>query len=187
MKKILVIVDPQYDFLDPRGSLYVKNDNLTQAINKYVFENDFDEVIITLDSHPANHCSFSTQGGQFPVHCVMGSLGASYDDFIKEIVLKKSAQIVEKGQFVDTEEFGAFGDGDDFDDYTPVDTSWRDVKVYVCGVAGDYCVKETIRNILDTSYLVDPDYVVVLKDLIVSIDDGSTLNKFIEEEGLQVE
>ena len=94
MKKILVIVDPQYDFLDPRGSLYVKNDNLTQAINKYVFENDFDEVIITLDAHPANHCSFSTQGVQFPVHCVMGSLGASYDDFIKEIVLKKSAQII---------------------------------------------------------------------------------------------
>lgn len=187
MKKILVIVDPQYDFLDPRGSLYVKNDNLTQAINKYVFENDFDEVIITLDSHPVKHCSFSTQGGQFPVHCVLGSLGASYDDFIKEIVLKKSAQIVTKGQFVDTEEFGAFGDGDDFDDYTPEDSSWRDTKVYVCGVAGDYCVKETIRNILDTSYLVDPDYVVVLKDLIVSIDDGSTLNKFIEEEGLQVE
>lgn len=57
----------------------------------------------------------------------------------------------------------------------------------MCGVAGDYCVKETIRNIINTSYLVDPDHIVVLKDLIASIDDGSTLNKFIEEEGLIVE
>ena len=41
--KILIIVDPQYDFLDENGSLYVKNDHLTESISDYaIYHKDFD-------------------------------------------------------------------------------------------------------------------------------------------------
>ena len=189
MIKILVIIDPQYDFLDPRGSMYVKNNNLTYNIHEYALKNNFDEVIVTLDNHPVNHCSFNTQGGKFPIHCLKGSKGASYDGFIEDMIIKKSAIIVEKGSYSDLEEFGAFNISVsyEFDDYTLPEASWGDTMVYICGVAGDYCVKETIKNIIDTSLVVDCNHIVVLKDLIVSTDDGSVLNKFIEEECLKIE
>lgn len=108
--KILIIVDPQYDFLDKNGSLYVKNDHLTESISDYaIYHKDFDRVFITMDNHPINHCSFAQFGGQFPTHCVEGSLGASYDNNILSIIdhYRDKCTIISKGGWAHQEEFGA--------------------------------------------------------------------------------
>ena len=73
MKKCLVIVDPQNDFLNPQGSLYVKNNDLATEIYKYATNNEYDAILITLDCHPIRHCSFSEYGGTFPSHCVVST------------------------------------------------------------------------------------------------------------------
>ena len=65
MNKILLIVDPQIDFIS--GSLAVegakeKMDALANALlNDDI---DCDCVMVTKDCHPFNHCSFKENGGQ---------------------------------------------------------------------------------------------------------------------------
>ena len=73
-KKILIVVDYQYDFFHPEGSLYVPGgEKLQEKIEKII--PNFDGVIFTKDCHPANHCSFKEQGGLWPAHCVMDTVG----------------------------------------------------------------------------------------------------------------
>ena len=61
MSKILLIIDPQNDFVDPRGSLYVKGaekvvENLCKFLDK---EGDkYDQIAVTQDSHHKIHISF---------------------------------------------------------------------------------------------------------------------------------
>ena len=50
----LLIIDPQYDFCDPNGALYVHGEDkdmerLADAID--VIKGDFDEMVVTLDTH----------------------------------------------------------------------------------------------------------------------------------------
>ena len=69
MKKVLVIVDPQNDFIT--GSLAVKTaSEKMNALVEHLWETKYDAIFVTLDSHPENHCSFECNGGQWPVHCV---------------------------------------------------------------------------------------------------------------------
>lgn len=77
MDKILLIVDPQVDFIS--GSLAVegakeKMDALASALQNG--EIDCDYVMVTKDFHPSNHCSFKENGGQWPPHCVKGTTGS---------------------------------------------------------------------------------------------------------------
>lgn len=64
MDKILLIVDPQVDFIS--GSLAVegakeKMDALASALQNG--EIDCDYAMVTKDFHPSNHCSFKENGG----------------------------------------------------------------------------------------------------------------------------
>ena len=84
----LIVVDCQYDFI--KGSLAVRGANkVIDNIIAYIFDNKdaIDKVVFTLDWHPVNHCSFEKNGGQWPVHCVQYSKGASIDDRLLEAVI----------------------------------------------------------------------------------------------------
>ena len=50
----------------------------------------------------------------------------------------------------------------------------------VCGIAGDYCVKETIKNLINGE--VTPK---VFFPGIASIDGGKALSDFVKENGLE--
>ena len=52
----------------------------------------------------------------------------------------------------------------------------------VCGIAGDYCVKETILTLIKHWRKFK---ISVLMDGVASIDDGTTLNEVIESHNLQ--
>ena len=49
-------------------------------------------------------------------------------------------------------------------------------------MAGDYCVKETIKNLLKHWKKFN---ISVLMDAVVSIDGGTALNELIEEKNLK--
>ena len=71
----LVIVDVQNDFL-PGGSLAVPaGDEIMPALKVAIdtFAERALPIIATRDWHPVNHCSFLSQGGEWPAHCVAGS------------------------------------------------------------------------------------------------------------------
>ena len=57
----------------------------------------------------------------------------------------------------------------------------------VCGIAGDYCVKNTIANLINyKSPNGEMFNVSVLLDGIASIDDGTTIKKYCKENSLPI-
>ena len=185
----LIIVDPQYDFIEG-GKLPVKGgtkalDNIVNLIKS----GEVGEVIITQDAHNPDHCSFKDFGGQFPEHCIKDSHGylvyQPIIDTIEEKNIKYST--VEKG--VNKEEFSGFTgkyeeyyDTIEFDiteeDYT-IDIRKSEV-VVVCGLAGDICVLNTIKATLPAI----PNLQVFVKGT-ASLDGGDTLTKYMEENNIK--
>jgi nicotinamidase/pyrazinamidase len=140
-RNILLVVDLQKDFID--GSLCAEDADLTVAAVDSIKTN-FDKVYFTLDWHPINHCSFAANGGQWPVHCVHYSLGASIPDQILSGLKEENIRFFTKGSDPTKEEYGAFStvEAASQNMFNANDT------VVVCGIAADYCVLETLKNII---------------------------------------
>lgn len=179
--KVLVVVDVQRDFFDPSGSLYVGG---SEALPEKIaaIADEYDAIVFTLDWHPGNHCSFAEQGGIWPSHCVAYTQGAGLPDCFSPILAKGEnyVQLFFKGNVQSEEQYGAFEElAED-----SVIMAWlkNADSVDVCGIAGDYCVKESTANLLK---IVPAEKVTMLLDCIRSIDDGSTLNAFVEENSLK--
>ena len=76
----LVIADLQNDFL-PGGALGVLGgDEVVPVVNEYLrrFRRQGLPVYVTRDWHPAGHCSFRSEGGPWPTHCIAGTPGAAF-------------------------------------------------------------------------------------------------------------
>ena len=177
-KNVLVVVDVQRDFFDPAGALYVGGSEvLPEKIAEMAA--GYDGVIFTLDWHPANHCSFAAQGGIWPSHCVAYTQGAGLSNCFSEILRSGKAQLYLKGCEAGKEQYGAF---ESFEGYETV-KAWLEgaQSVDVCGIAGDYCVKESTANILK---VVPAGKVSILCGCVRSIDGGAALDAFIAENGL---
>ena len=79
----LIVVDVQNDFC-PGGALPVPDgDAVVEPVNRLASAAPF--VVATRDWHPADHDSFATQGGPWPVHCVAGTAGAELHPGIERI------------------------------------------------------------------------------------------------------
>jgi len=175
-KKTLVIVDFQYDFCDKKGSLYVPGaEDALDAVLKAIRSGEYDRVIATLDWHTMEDKSFSVNGGQWPVHCVQYTEGAGIDKRIIEAVFEMgkkmdriSLEYFFKGENAEIEEYGAFGykvgenpnticvsGAYEWRKATLLD---RTVKYDICGLAGDYCVWQTYKNMVDLGLDVTPLY-----------------------------
>lgn len=109
-------------------------------------------VIFSRDRHPANHCSFTAQGGDWPPHCVEGTLGY---ELHPELVILPDASIVDKGTHSLRDQFDAFDDTG----LAELLTTRQIQTILICGLATEYCVKETalgsIRAGFDTWVMTD--------------------------------
>ncbi len=55
---MLLIIDPNNDFADSHGSLYVPNANKAiEAIAHYINENNPEAIAISLDTHSTRFCT----------------------------------------------------------------------------------------------------------------------------------
>lgn len=185
MKKVLVVVDVQKDFYHPDGALYVKGGEvLPERIAKVIPE--FDDVIFTVDWHPYNHCSFKENGGIWPVHCVAHSEGASLPmEFLPYIKINLSPtgriynNMITKGSWVPFEEYGANANA--IMNYIH-DENPEECEFVFSGIAGDYCVRETIKNFIEKFPTMK---VSVYLDGVASIDDGTTIREFMKENNVE--
>ena len=97
MKKALIIIDMQKDFVD--GTL--SNPAAQAIVNPIVqYAKDFDgDIIATRDTHTTNYLETS-EGKHLPiVHCVHGTLGWEIASEISTILQEKNAKIVDKPTF----------------------------------------------------------------------------------------
>lgn len=188
MDKILLIVDPQVDFIS--GSLAVegakeKMDALTNALQSGDIECDY--VMITKDFHPSNHCSFKENGGQWPAHCVKGTEGSCVYAPLWRVLndYHYDMDIFIKGDDPEKEEYSVLGNEGSFDAISNILLDFEsdpDNEIRVVGIAGDYCVHETICDLVAMGY---KDNIIVDTKYIASIDGGDKLANLIKNCGLK--
>ena len=78
MKRVLVDVDTQVDFVELHGALHVPvSPSVRDTIERMLraAPRDYDAVIGSVDSHAYDAWEFAENGGPFPPHCVKGTPG----------------------------------------------------------------------------------------------------------------
>lgn len=130
----LIVVDVQNDFL-PGGALAVaKGDRIFEPINRIAPL--FPYVVATRDWHPREHPHFEDYGGPWPYHCIQETHGA---EFSPKLDLTHVDEVLSKGMHPHSHGYSAF-DGTNLDERLHA----HDVRrIFVCGLATDYCVKAT--------------------------------------------
>ncbi|MFN4320298.1 MAG: nicotinamidase [Aquificaceae bacterium] len=147
-KDALIVVDMQRDFM-PGGALPVpEGDKIVPRLNQYVelFFKGSLPIFFTRDWHPPDHISFREQGGLWPPHCVQNTEGAM---FHKDLFIPHDNRfIISKGTSKDFDAYSGFQG-------TVLDSLLRERgirRVFVGGVATDYCVKNTVLGALNLGY-----------------------------------
>ena len=187
--RMLIIVDPQIDFTT--GSLATAKgpeamDRLAQAIDNGVLD-QYTWVIVTQDAHPANHCSFVENGGVFPPHCVQGTEGMKvYPALEKALVDSKFSNYhyMIKGDLADREEFSIFQNAHSGEKLSNTITEMETfVGIDVCGIATDYCVYETVKDLMA---IYPAKQIRVVTNCVAAVDDNDTkLADLMTENGIE--
>lgn len=173
----LIVVDIQNDFLEG-GALAVQGGNaIIPVVNAYIAEFSRRQlpVFLTRDWHPADHRSFTEYGGVWPVHCVAGSKGA---EFSADLSLPDHAVIVSTGVRPEQEGYSGFENPD-------LQNLLQDAgatRLFICGIATDYCVLHTVCDALKRGFEV-----FLLLDAIAAVnvrpDDGRKAERTMLERG----
>ncbi len=165
MKKTLVIVDPQIDFM-PGGALPVpEGDQIVPVINR--IQKHFDLVIATQDWHPQNHVSFAsnhkglkefdtidlhgTKQTLWPDHCVQERPGAGFHPDLETGLV---AAVFRKGMDQNVDSYSGFYDND-HKSTTGLAGYLREKKagdLWFCGLAADICVYYSILDALKEGF-----------------------------------
>ena len=160
----LVIVDMLYDFID--GSLACHNAknavNETAAfIDRMTAGQSGDEneildtfpILFVCDHHPAGHCSFTGNGGTWPSHCVEGTHGGAVHEMLQPYM--KEELTFYKGCDKDREQYSGFDGTNKAGQSLGEILEMMDIKdVYVCGIATEFCVKETCLDLQKAGFPV---------------------------------
>ena len=148
VKDALIVVDMQRDFM-PGGALPVQEgDKIVPRLNQYIrlfFERGL-PVFFTRDWHPPDHISFKDQGGVWPPHCVQDTEGAKFHPDL--YIPPDNRFIISKGTSRDFDAYSGFQG-------TMLDQLLKErgiKRVFVGGVATDYCVKNTVLGAINLGY-----------------------------------
>jgi nicotinamidase/pyrazinamidase len=156
----LLVTDIQKDFL-PGGALPIDNgDEIIPVLNDYIrrFEDAKAHVLASRDWHPANHISFTAQGGLWPPHCVKETSGAKFSPDLK---LPSHTVVISKATNPEVEAYSAF-------DGTSLAHELRTMgvkRLFVGGLATDYCVVNTVVDARNLGFEA-----VVLMDATLGIN-----------------
>ncbi|MBP3696737.1 MAG: cysteine hydrolase [Clostridia bacterium] len=147
MKKILIVVDMQKDFVD--GALGTAEavaivDNVVDKIGN--FDGD---IIVTYDTHPENYME-TQEGKNLPVpHCIKGTDGWKLDAKVQTAVNKKAYKAIEKPTFGSTE----------LPEYIKANYNPAEIEIELIGLCTDICVVSNAlllkANFLETKVSVD--------------------------------
>ncbi len=172
----LIVVDVQNDFC-PGGALPVPGgDRVVRPINRIM--GLFDILAFTRDWHPADHCSFADppayRDRSWPMHCLQDSPGAEFHGALR---VPLDAPVISKDTDPDQEEYSGFATGE-----LTAYLRKRSVKrIFIAGLATDYCVKATALDGLAAGFTV-----VLVKDACRGVSEGTTQAALMELESAGV-
>lgn len=172
---VLLVIDMQNDFL-PGGALAVpEGDQVIPTLRRYIqaFQAKQLPIFASRDWHPADHGSFKAQGGPWPPHCVQGSHGAQ---FVEAVKLPPDVPIISSGYRPKLEGYSSF-------EATDLNQRLKEIgtkRLFVGGLATDYCVFHTVKEARQLGYEV-----WLLEDAVRAVnlnpDDGTNaIKKMIE-------
>jgi nicotinamidase/pyrazinamidase len=153
-KDALIIVDVQNDFC-PGGALAVSGGDevvpvLNRAIEKFTAAGL--PIFATRDWHPEKTNHFKAYGGVWPVHCVQGTRGA---EFHPGLHLGKDVVVVSAGMLPNEDGYSGFQATDASGSRLAELLRRKGVeRIFVGGLATDYCVKHTVLDGLREGFKV---------------------------------
>jgi nicotinamidase/pyrazinamidase len=183
----LLIVDFQNDFC-PGGALPVADgDKIAEPVNALL--DSFGLVVATRDWHPPNHGSFmgvhvdperwrgADPPSIWPAHCVQGTPGAELYPGLEQA---KVDVVIDKGQDPNSQGYSGFQD-------TRLGEVLRERgvdRLFVTGLATDYCVKNTVLDARRLGFDVS-----VVEDAVrgVDVNPGDSERALREMEGAGAE
>ena len=190
----LVVVDMLYDFID--GSLACLNaeeavketldhiDRLTKGQGGEDHEIlDTFPILFIRDHHPADHSSFKEYGGIWPSHCGAGTRGGEIHEALAPYVREELT--FDKGCDKAVEQYSGFEGINEAGQSLGEILGLLDTEdVYVCGIATEYCVRNTCEDLLKAGFRVH-----LLKDCIAYVDHEGHLKALAEmaQEGIDIE
>ena len=173
----LLIVDVQNDFVADGALAVPGGQEVIPPLRRYLvrFAEHGLPVFATRDWHPPDHCSFQAQGGPWPAHCVAHTSGAQFPEDLR---LPLSTVVISKGTDPAHEAYSGFQG-------TPLHDRLRTahiVRLFIGGLASDYCVLETVRDARTLGYevclLVD-----AIRPVNVLPDDGRRAEEAMVQAG----
>ncbi|KAF8640865.1 hypothetical protein AX17_000513 [Amanita inopinata Kibby_2008] len=203
LKPALIVVDMQFDFI--HGSLAVPGAAAILDTVNALLDLPFVIKIGTKDYHPPHHISFASTHDKppfskitiyppgdekqedkaleqilWPVHCVASSPGAEYVEGLHSNIFDA---VVHKGTHKDIESYSAFQDPWKIivTDLPKLLSTSGATDVFICGVAGDHCVKCTAVDAAAFGYNT-----WVVRDAVRSVSDSGAEWKEMAERGVQL-
>ncbi|WP_182421965.1 bifunctional nicotinamidase/pyrazinamidase [Aureimonas sp. ME7] len=186
----LIVVDVQNDFC-PGGALAVAGGDSVVPIVDRLMER-FPIVVLTQDWHPPGHVSFASTHAReafttielaygtqvlWPDHCIQGSSGAEFHPSLR---IARAQAVIRKGYNGGIDSYSGFQEADRTTQ-TGLTGYLRErgaERVFVCGLATDYCVAWTAYDAKTEGWPV-----MVVEDACRAIDlDGSLEGAFAEME-----
>lgn len=161
----LVIVDVQNDFC-PGGALGVpEGDRVVPLLNRYAerFAARGAPVFAARDWHPAETRHFQAHGGAWPPHCVQDTRGA---EFHPDLALPPATTVLSKGMDPTEDAYSCFQA--ETADAQAFAVSLGEIgvqRLFIGGLATDYCVKATVLDALREGFEV-----VLLEDAVRAVD-----------------
>jgi len=198
----LLVIDMQMDFL-PGGALAVPDgDAILDPLETLMRYSGFGLIVATQDWHPRGHASFASShpGRQpfesislhgheqvlWPDHCVENTAGAELHDALP---WGRAAAIIRKGTDPAVDSYSGFRNNWDAHGRRPrtgLAGFLRErgtSRVYVCGLARDYCVNWTALDAAETGFET-----YFIWDLTRAVEPQSDLNvaEHLRESGVAI-
>ena len=183
--ELLIIVDPQNDFIN--GSLAVEGaDKCMDALTNYVERNNFNQIWVTMDYHPQDHCSFIENGGEWPSHCVEGTEGIKIYQPLKFVLNKKipHVHLLEKGKQASIEQYSFFDRKDIKAFYKELIKRSSIEQITLCGIMGRVCVLNTLKDLVDMGF---SNIIKVLLNFTADDNDNKALIEYCIENNIKFE
>jgi len=168
-RKILIVVDYQYDFVSKNGKLSIDNsEKIEKKIQNLIDSNIYEDIIYTFDTHNKKDYKLSEESKIFPnIHCEFGKKGwwlykikPKSNEEVKKLynnqMYPRNLKINNEYFFI-KDKFSIWEGCEEYEIFikNKYEKNKKNIEFDVCGVAMDVCVNMNILGLVERGYKVN--------------------------------